>query len=138
MGDSGSYTLGLLSGYFLIKFYEFNQEISPYFILLLLWYPCFENLFSIIRKFTYNKSPINADNNHLHQLVFFYIKKKNFFRSLDTNNVSSFLIISYNLLIFIISLNNPSNSQFQISLVLLNIIIYLVTYFKLFTFKYKI
>ncbi len=138
MGDSGSYTLGLLSGYFLIKFYEFNQEISPYFILLLLWYPCFENLFSIIRKFTYNKSPINADNNHLHQLVFFYIKKKNFFRSLNTNNVSSFLIISYNLLIFIISLNNPSNSQFQISLVLLNIIIYLVTYFKLFTFKYKI
>ena len=76
MGDSGSYALGLMCGYFLIKIYELNQEISPYFIILLLWYPCFENLFSIIRKFSFRKSPINADNNHLHQLVYFYLKKK--------------------------------------------------------------
>mgnify|MGYP001275143350 CR=1 FL=1 len=137
MGDSGSYTLGLLSGYFLIKFYEFNQEISPYFIVLLLWYPCFENLFSIIRKFSYKKSPINADNNHLHQLIFFYIKKNNFFKNLSLNNISSFFIILYNLIIFMFSLYNPSNSQFQICLVLLNIIIYLILYFKLFSFKYK-
>jgi UDP-N-acetylmuramyl pentapeptide phosphotransferase/UDP-N-acetylglucosamine-1-phosphate transferase len=138
MGDSGSYTLSLITGYFLIKIYEFNQEISPFFILLLLWYPCFENLFSIIRKFSFRKSPINADNNHLHQLLFLYLKKNKFFMKLNTNNYSSFMINSYNLLIFLISLNNPSNSQFQITLVIINIIIYLIIYFKLFSTKYKI
>jgi len=76
MGDSGSYVLSLMSGYLLIKLSEINQEISPYYIALLLWYPCFENLFSIIRKKILKKSPINADNNHLHQLIFFYLKKK--------------------------------------------------------------
>ena len=76
LGDSGSYTLAIICGYFLIKVYEGNQEISPYFIVLMLWYPCFENLFSIIRKFNSKTSPARADNNHLHQLIFFYVKKK--------------------------------------------------------------
>ena len=75
MGDSGSYVLSLLCGYFLVKIYEMSLEISPFFIVLLLWYPCFENLFSIIRKFTLKRSPVNADNNHLHQLIFFILKK---------------------------------------------------------------
>ena len=50
LGDSGSYLLGFLFGVYLIKLYMNNQYISPYYIILLLWYPCFENLFSIIRK----------------------------------------------------------------------------------------
>ena len=75
MGDGGSYALSLLCGYFLVKIYAANPYFSPYFVVLLLWYPCFENLFSIIRKFSLKRSPINADNNHLHQLIF-YLKKK--------------------------------------------------------------
>jgi UDP-N-acetylmuramyl pentapeptide phosphotransferase/UDP-N-acetylglucosamine-1-phosphate transferase len=138
MGDSGSYALSLSIGYFLIKFYEFNQEISPYFIILLLWYPCFENLFSIIRKFSFKKSPVNADNNHLHQLIFFYFKKKNFLKNLNINNISSCFINLYNLIIFAISLHDPSNSINQICLVFFNVMIYLILYFKLFNFKYKL
>ncbi len=138
MGDGGSYALSLLCGFFLVKIYEVNQQFSPYFIVLLLWYPCFENLFSIIRKFSLKRSPINADNNHLHQLVFFYFKKKLNFKRLNINNISSFVIIFYNLLIFLISLSNPDNSQFQIVLILLNIIVYLLIYFKLFSFRYKL
>ena len=138
MGDSGSYVLSLLCGYFLVKIYEMSLEISPFFIVLLLWYPCFENLFSIIRKFTFKRSPVNADNNHLHQLIFFYFKKKLVFKNLNINNISAFIIVFYNLLIFLISLIDPSNSQFQIILILFNIFIYLLLYFKLFSFRYKI
>ena len=138
MGDSGSYVLGLICGYFLIKIYEVNQEISPYFIILLLWYPCFENLFSIIRKFSLKRSPINADNNHFHQLVFFYIKKKIVSKKINPNNISSYLIILYNLLIFAIGSSDPSNTQLQIILVTFNIIIYLLIYFKLFIFKHNL
>ena len=138
MGDSGSYVLSLLCGYFLVKIYEASPQISPFFIVLLLWYPCFENLFSIIRKFSIKRSPINADNNHLHQLIFFYLKKKSVFKNLNVNNISASIIIFYNLLIFLISLINTSNSQFQITLIIFNIFCYLLLYFKLFSFRYKL
>ena len=137
MGDSGSYVLALICGYFLIKIHQLNPAISPYFIVLLLWYPCFENLFSILRKFIFKRSPAKADNNHFHQLVFFYIRKKIGFKKLNPNNISSYLIILYNLFIFIIGSSDPSNTQLQIILVIFNILIYLVIYFKLFIFKYN-
>ena len=50
LGDAGSYLIGFLFGYFLLEMNDSNPLISPYFIALLLWYPAFENLFSIIRK----------------------------------------------------------------------------------------
>jgi len=138
MGDSGSYILSLFMGYSLIKFYEFNQEISPYFIVLLLWYPCFENFFSILRKFSLKKSPIDADNNHLHQLIFTYVGKTKILKKFDSNNIASIFILTYNLIIFSFGLTNVSNTQLQIFLLILNILIYTVLYFRLFSFKYKI
>ena len=122
----------------IVKTYEVNPFFSPFFIVHLLWYPCFENLFSILRKFSLKRSPINADNNHLHQLIFFYLKKKLIFNNFKINNISSFIIIFYNLLIFSISLIDPGSSLFQIMLIIFNIIIYLLVYFKLFNFRYKI
>ena len=50
LGDGGSYFLGLLFALCLINTYQINNNISPYFIVCLLWYPAFENLFSILRK----------------------------------------------------------------------------------------
>ena len=73
LGDGGAYLLGFLYSYLLISSYVSNQNFSPFFIVLLLWYPCFENLFSIIRKYRLKKSPINPDAKHFHQLLFFYV-----------------------------------------------------------------
>ena len=75
LGDSGSYLLGFMYSIFLIETYNWNSHISPFFIILLLWYPCYETLFSIIRK-NFKKSAMSLDANHLHQLIFFYIKKR--------------------------------------------------------------
>ena len=55
----------------------FSEQISPYYIANLLWYPAFENLFSIFRRTIYKKKNYKADNDHLHQLIFKYFKKKN-------------------------------------------------------------
>ena len=137
MGDSGAYVLGTICGYLLIKVHGENQEISPYFIILLFWYPCFENLFSIIRKIYLKKSPTLADNNHFHQLMFFYIKKKSFLKKFNPNNVSSLIIIIFNLITFIIGSNDPNNTKLQITLVSFNIILYLIIYSKLLKFRYK-
>ena len=44
---------------------------------ILLWYPAFENLFSLIRR-SFKKNVSEADKLHLHQLIFRYLNKKIF------------------------------------------------------------
>ena len=49
LGDSGSYLIGSFAGVYLISLNYNYPEISPWYVVLLLWYPCFELLFSICR-----------------------------------------------------------------------------------------
>ena len=137
LGDSGAYSLGFIFGFFLISIYQKYQLISPFFIVLLLWYPAFETLFSIIRKFRLKRSPIHPDSEHLHQLLFFYIKKKFSCSKNISNNFSSFLIVVYNLIIFIFSTIDIYHSGYQIFLIFLNVAIYIVLYKSLFKKKFK-
>ena len=138
IGDSGAYSLGFIFSFILISIYLFNKNISPFFIVLLLWYPCFENLFSIIRKYKFSSSPLEADNKHFHQLLFNYLKKKLNYSNLATNNLSSILINLFNLIIFLIASENIFSSRLQISLIFLSVLTYGFLYFKLFIFRFKI
>ena len=124
LGDSGSYLFGFAFAVFLINIYSWNQNISPFFIILLFWYPSYEILFSIIRKNVMNKSPMTPDTNHLHHQIFYMIKKRFKFSIYHSNVLTANLINLYNLVVFIISLNYISNSQIQFLLILLNIITY--------------
>lgn len=137
LGDSGSYLIGFLFSFLLIKIYLKNPNISPFFIVLLLWYPCFEILFSILRKKIMNKSSFEPDSNHLHQQIFNYLKKSFKLSTLKANILSANIINFYNLIIFIIALNYLKNTQIQFLIILFNIILYLVAYFKLFNVRYK-
>ena len=137
IGDGGSYLLGLIYSFLLIFAYTVNQEVSPFFIVLLLWYPCFENLFSIIRKYNLNKSPINPDAKHFHQLLFFYLKKKYLLKDTFSNSLSANIINLYNVLVFFIGLQDIKNTQLQIYLIFLSIFLYSYFYLKLFRYRYK-
>ena len=138
MGDSGSYLLGFFVGIYMINIFVENNNISPFFIILLLWYPCFENLFSIIRKIQLKSSPLNPDNKHIHQLVFVYFKNKLKLKKIIINNISSILIIFYNLIIISVAVTNIYNTKFQILLILTNVFTYLILYKILhFTKKFK-
>ena len=128
LGDNGAYSLSFLLGFFLIKIYNSNNYISPYFIILLLWYPCFENLFSIIRKFKYKSNPLNPDNEHLHQYLYAYIKKKYRFSDLLSNNISSLAINTFNLIIFFFSAIRPEHTIHQLLLLIISIAIYILSY----------
>ena len=138
LGDSGSYTISLLAGFLLIEFYNNNSEVSSFFIILLLWYPCFENLFSIIRKFQIHKSPLAPDNKHFHQLLYHYLKVKFKKNDLFTNNLASLIINFYNFLIIFLGSEYFFNTQILLLLILLNIVIYTVFYLRLFKFKFRI
>ena len=137
LGDSGSYLLGFTFSIFLIDIYIKNPQISPFFIIVLLWYPSFETLFSIIRKNIMNKSPMRPDSNHLHQQLFNVIYRSKKFDKFYSNLLSASFINLYNLIIFMISVNFFSNSQIQVLLILLNITLYTFIYFKLFIIRYK-
>ena len=137
LGDAGSYILGFIFSIVLIETYNLNNSLSPYFIILLLWYPCFETLFSIIRKNFVKKSPMSPDTNHLHQLILLYIKKKFQINLYYSNIISANIINLYNAVIFLISTNYISNSQVQIFLILLNLFLYTAIYFKIYFYKLK-
>ena len=137
LGDSGAYLLGFFMGFVIISSHINNNDISPYFFISLIWYPCFENLFSILRKLNREFSPLKPDSKHLHQLIFFFFTKKFNFELILTNNFSSGIICFFNFLIIYISSLNPSSTIFQIKLITISIIFYIVSYMFLFNF-YKL
>ncbi len=129
LGDNGAYFLGFVYSFILILIYNNHPTITPYFIILLLWYPGFENLFSIIRKKILKKnSPLLPDPKHLHQLVFMIFNKKLIKSKIYANLVVANIINIYNFIIFSISIQNISDTKFQLVLLLTNIIIYTVLY----------
>ena len=134
LGDSGTFLVSFLIGSYLINLCNINlsltKYISPIFILLLLWYPAFENLFSIIRKTLNKKRPSKPDNLHLHHLLFIYLKKR-IKNEKVTNSFTGLLINSYNLLIFTIGAQFYNKTNVLCLLVTINIFIYLATYFFL-------
>jgi UDP-N-acetylmuramyl pentapeptide phosphotransferase/UDP-N-acetylglucosamine-1-phosphate transferase len=131
LGDSGAYSLSFLIGFMLIEIYSKNLFISPYFIVLLLWYPCFENFFSILRKLSKKKSVLKPDNQHLHQLIFIFLKKKNKMNNLTVNIISGLLINFFNLILLYVGSLDPYNTKFQLNLLLVAILLYVVTYISM-------
>ena len=134
LGDSGAYLLGFFVGFLIVSSHISNPDISPYFFISLIWYPCYENLFSILRKLNREFSPLKPDSKHLHQLVFFFFTKKFGLKLVPSNNLSSAMICFFNFLIIYISTLNPGSTIFQIKLIVISIIFYNVAYMLLFNF----
>ena len=128
LGDAGAYIISFFVGYLIIKCHISNLNISPYFFIAIIWYPCFENLFSIIRKFKSNSSPLVPDNNHLHQLIYTLFKKKLIKDKLFANNLSSILVSAVNFLIIFVSSKNPYSSIYQIKLIIFSVFLYLIVF----------
>ena len=136
LGDSGSYLLSLLIGFFSIELYsKYNDVISPYYICLILWYPAFENLFSIIRRQFFEKKKIKkADNLHFHHLLFKFLNKK--IKTKETaNNFTGVLINSILLVVFFLAALAPNHTIYILCLILFESILYLSLYLYL---RYKI
>ena len=136
LGDSGSYLLGFIFGTLLIILFKNTENISPFFIILLLWYPCYENLFSIIRKYKLSLSPLKPDNKHFHQLLYYFLKKKFNLSSILSNNLSSIIINIFNLSVLYIGSKDIYNGQFQVSLIAVNIFLYTFLYLRFFEFRF--
>jgi UDP-N-acetylmuramyl pentapeptide phosphotransferase/UDP-N-acetylglucosamine-1-phosphate transferase len=135
LGDSGTFLLSFFIGYHLINLCNINltlnKFISPAFIVLLLWYPAFENLFSIIRKILTKKNASEPDNFHFHHLLFSYLNKK-INNKKTVNSLTGIVINFYNFLIFSISINFYNKTNFLFFLVMINVCVYVFFYFILY------
>ena len=137
LGDGGAYFLGLLFALCLINTYQINNNISPYFMVCLLWYPAFENLFSILRKKSLSRSPLDPDTNHLHQIIFLYLKKNFNIKNIYLNTATGTIINTYNLICIAIATQFYSHTKTQILIITFNIIVYIYLYRKLLYKKLK-
>ena len=128
LGDSGAYLISTIFGLSLIDFSNQNNFISPFFIILLLWYPCFELLYSIIRRLSSNKKTYNADIKHFHQLLYLRILKRSKFNFKINHFITSLIINLYNFFIFCLGVNFIYQTKILIIIIGLNMVLYLIFY----------
>lgn len=71
LGDGGAYLIGFLVAELSVLLVARNPQVSPWFPLLLAFYPIFETLFTIFRRVVIGKThPGLPDAAHLHQLIY--------------------------------------------------------------------
>ena len=131
LGDGGSYLISFVFGVILIKFSNDNYLVSPYYVVALLWYPAYENLFSIIRKKALKKSPSTPDNEHLHQFIYLYLNKSFNINNNLSNTLSGILICLYNLFYFVIIFDNFNHTETLVYSIIFNVLIYNLLYLLL-------
>ena len=138
LGDSGSYLLGFFVGFYLISFYiNQNNIISPYYIIVLLWYPAYENLFSIMRRLFFERKKVKkADNLHLHHLVYKFLSKflgKNKY----VNSLTGILINFINLIIIFPGNFYAYKTNILVGIIFVSLAVYNSAYFYLRFKTYK-
>jgi len=129
LGDAGSYLVSFLTAFFILDFVSKNINISPYFLCLLLWYPAFENLFSILRRIFFKKKLDEADQGHLHQMIYGLFDNSKIFNKKYVNTVSGISINLFNLFIFIFSFKYYLYTNYLVLIIFFNILVYLFLYF---------
>jgi len=136
LGDSGTYTIGFIIGIIFVNFaYENFFRVSPYFIACILWYPAIENLFSILRRFFLKKTLSKADNNHLHHLIYLFIKKSNLIKNnLFLNTLTGIMINIYLFISSLVATFYYNHTKTLLIIIIFNILIYLGLYNYLFKF----
>jgi UDP-N-acetylmuramyl pentapeptide phosphotransferase/UDP-N-acetylglucosamine-1-phosphate transferase len=125
LGDNGVYVISVFMSIYIIQFTNLNTNVSL-IALNLLWYPAFENLFSIIRRIVTKKKIQVADRSHLHTLIFKKILENN---NINFSNSLSGIFINIFMAIGIFaSIIFRNNSKILMLILLINIIIYIIGY----------
>jgi len=103
-GDMGAYFIGLIMGTSGLLLGIRNEEVSHWFILLLVLYPLYETVFSIFRrKIKRNKDAMQPDSNHFHSLIYKNITSQRCFaKNMNICNAMTSILIWFFSLISII------------------------------------
>jgi len=136
LGDNGVYVIAAFMAIYVINFINLNTTVSPILALNLLWYPAFENLFTIIRRLNANKTVDAADGLHFHTLLLkkiFYFNKK----FILSNSITGILLNLYMFIGIFLSINYYNKEKVLMLILMVNIIIYVLAYFIFLSRKTK-
>lgn len=132
LGDGGTYGLAIFLGLIIVHEIAPIKSISPYFIVNLLFYPAFENFFSILRRILSKKKSYIADNKHFHHLLFLYFQKKFFFlKKYIKSSLVGLVINIYFLFSIYIGYCFIEKTNIQLIIIIVNILLYLSIYYLL-------
>ena len=129
LGDSGAYLISFYMAFFVINFTEKNISVSPYLICFFLWYPAFENFFSILRRIIKRKKVQDPDQNHLHQMIYNFLIKIKLMNYKFINTFVGLIINVFNLMMFLIFYKFYTYTNILLLGIIINIFIYLFLYF---------
>ncbi len=129
LGDNGVYVISIFVSIYVIQFINFNNQASSLLALNLLWYPAFENLFTIIRRIVLKSKIQTADREHLHILLFEKISEG---ISIKISNSMSGIILNLFMAIGIFtSIKYYNQNKILILILSLNILTYVISYILL-------
>jgi len=122
MGDFGAYFNAFFLSSLIIEFISSHNSFSSMIAILVLFYPCYELLFSVIRKIKKNRNPFKPDSDHLHLRIFYILKRSNFSLKVSNSLVMPLLFIFWSSPFFLVISFYNSNMYIIFSIVFLIII----------------
>lgn len=69
LGDAGAYSIGFIIGWMLIVTLALSDDVSPWALLLMVFWPVADTSLAIWRRSTLKKSAMKPDRLHVHQMV---------------------------------------------------------------------
>lgn len=130
LGDTGAYFLGFMVSLLTIIIFSEHPDIPTWVAVLILFYPAFELLFSIIRKLIEHKSPMEPDPHHLHLKMFHLLKNQLMMSRISNSLVMPCLALIWGMP-FVLLVWVKESLIMTILAVVLIIIIYLGFYWSL-------
>lgn len=73
LGDGGAHLVGFSLGWIGVWILNAAPDIAPWSIVLILFWPIFEFLYSIVRRTAQGKSSMHPDRMHMHQIAMRYL-----------------------------------------------------------------
>jgi len=129
LGDSGIYLSSFLVSFLIIKIINENNFLSPILAVSVLWYPAFENLFTILRRIKNKKITYYPDKIHLHSLILRKLQNRNKSNNNILNNsLSGIIILIFLIPNFVIAYFYYDKSYYLFTSVLVYVSFYLVLY----------
>jgi len=129
-GDLGAYVIALYIGFLIIFLFGQFSNLLTWQVLLILFYPAYEILFTVVRRVFLGLKIFEADTQHLHQLIYAVLLTKTK-SSLLANNLVVLIMIpiwAFPLAYFFLNDFNLTFAQSMLSMFLL-FLIYNIYYF---------
>ena len=132
LGDAGAYGIGVAILFISLIAYK-NEICSVFFLAALLFYPCFDFLVSIIRRYRKGAFMTEADNEHLHNRINNFYKTKVKSKNLANSLTGLSIVLGTSGIVFIFYLFEiiPLESSHWSLIFIFETVLYMTIYFFL-------